>query len=102
MFWNKKVTLDEHESSKRYISDRHHFAVSSINLLQESLETKLDLILDHLKLKYVPETETKEPAKLVDNTVSLVINWGILGNPYAGTTQSVKETPKKRGRPKKK
>jgi len=71
----------------------------------QKLDVKLNLILDHLKLKYVPETETKEPAKLVDNTVSLGINWGILGkvcNPYAGTTQSVKETPKKRGRPKKK
>jgi len=34
------------------------------------LETKLDLILSHLKLKYVPETKTKEPAKLVEKTVA--------------------------------
>ena len=101
MFWNKKEVLKELTSLRTTVSYIHVGTDRQII----SLEAKLNLILDHLKLKYVPETETKEPAKLVDNTVSLGINWGILGkvcNPYAGTTQSVKETPKKRGRPKKK
>ena len=56
------------------------------------LANKLDLILDHLKLKYVPET--KEPAKLVEETP-------------VGSLIYVPDTPptnpkKKRGRPKKK
>jgi hypothetical protein len=32
----------------------------------DDIERKLDMILDHLKLQYIPETEKKEPAKLVD------------------------------------
>ena len=42
------------------------------NLLFE----RQNLILDHLKLKYVPETETKEPAKLVEKTDYLTVNAG--------------------------
>ena len=112
MFWNKK---EEYRTTVFGVSvtfaNARQLAVALENasgILDQHRKTynllleRQNLILSHLKLKYVPETETKEPAKLVDNTVSLVINWGILGNPYAGTTQSVKETPKKRGRPKKK
>ena len=64
-FWNKKVTQEEFESCARFCSDRHYQAVNNINPRLKNLETKLDLILDHLKLKYVPETETKEAARLV-------------------------------------
>lgn len=32
----------------------------------KELDKKLNLILDHLKLTYQPETEQKEPAKLVE------------------------------------
>ena len=80
------------------------------------LEAKLDLILDHLKLKYVPETETKEPAKLVEKTVaytplSNLENGAIIrcpdGTGFSFTTTSPTgpiptKTKKKRGRPKKK
>ena len=75
------------------------------NLLFE----RQNLILDHLKLKYVPETETKEPAKLVDETLSLGADFGKMyvycGDAHRlfGTPSSSSPTPpKKRGRPKKK
>jgi len=76
------------------------------NLLSE----RQNLILDHLKLKYVPETETKEPAKMVDETLSLGADFGKMyvscGDAHRlfGTPSSSSPTPpkKKRGRPKKK
>ena len=68
-----------------------------------------NLILDHLNLKYVPETETKEPAKLVEETLSLGADFGKMyvscGDAHRlfGTPSSSSPTPpKKRGRPKKK
>ena len=87
------------------------------NLLFE----RQNLILDHLKLKYISETETKEPAKLVEETVSLEDlavrlnnSWGggkVLLSNYPGNYPGnypchfVTESPtksKKKGRPKKK
>ena len=60
-----------------------------------------ELILDHLKLKYVPETETKEPAKLVEKTTVGSLTGEFFGCPmYVSDTPPTK--PKKRGRPKKK
>jgi len=70
--------------------------MDSLRKLTAQTEQKLDLILDHLKLKYVPETktETKEPAKLVEKiTVGSLI--------YVPDTPPTKPK-KKRGRPKKK
>lgn len=68
------------------------------------LEQKLDIILSHLNLEYVPEKETTEPAKLVDkgkefnNLFSMLLESDTtIKNPYI--TQPKK---KKRGRPKKK
>ena len=68
-----------------------------------------ELILDHLKLKYVPESETKEPAKLVEKTLSLGADFGKMyvscGDAHRlfGTPSSSSPTkPKKKGRPKKK
>ena len=82
--------------------------------LQE-LDAKLNLILSHLKLKYVPETETKEPAKLVDKPVaytplSNLGNGAIIRCPNgtgfsfttSGLTGPTPTKPKKKGRPKKK
>jgi len=67
------------------------------NLLFE----RQNLILDHLKLKYVPETETKEPAKLVEKTEYNFT--GASGNSYLYATSGPTPTkPKKKGRPKKK
>ena len=114
LFWNKKVTQEELESHRSYVSQRHHFAVGEINLRVESLEVKLDLILSHLKLKYVPETETKEPAKLVEKTnINLGVDFGhfkpfpSLMDEYCGYSIYGKDLPvftkpKKKGRPKKK
>jgi hypothetical protein len=68
------------------------------------LENKLDLILNHLNLEYVPETEKKEPAKLVEK---LPRGMDILNGLYPGCivsmTGEIKEPKKKKaGRPKKK
>ena len=71
-----------------------------------------NLILDHLKLKYVPETETKEPAKLVEKTVahsffSNLENGAIISLPNGFGSMSFETSgptptkPKKKGRPKK-
>ena len=69
--------------------------------LQEA-NAKLNLILNHLKLKYVPETETKQPAKLVEKE-----DWGFLMEDLSNCPVYVDDTPrpvppKKKGRPKKK
>jgi len=67
----------------------------------DDIRKRQELILDHLKLKYVPETETKEPAKLVEKPK-------YTGDSYewTGCGWIVSEAPtkpkKKRGRPKKK
>ena len=61
MFWNKKE-LAEIENLHRVILVN----IEKYNQSKKLTNSKLDLILDHLKLKYVPETETKEPAKLVE------------------------------------
>ena len=68
------------------------------NLLFE----RQNLILDHLKLKYVPETETKEPAKLAEKTEYNFT--GATGNSYMYATSGPTPTKpkKKRGQPKKK
>jgi len=78
----------------------------------DEIRKRQELILDHLKLKYVPETETKEPAKLVEKSpVSLPHGFGILSgglNFSAETDDYILEQAnmsipkKKRGRPKKK
>jgi len=118
MFWNKKTKSGELEASASFFFERHYEAVAEINLQVESLEAKLDLILDHLKLKYVPETETKEPAKLVEKTnqnpffdlkngAIIQVPNGLGGLPLAydeGKWEIASSTKpkKKRGRPKKK
>jgi len=75
----------------------------------DEIRKRQELILDHLKLKYVPETETKEPAKLVEETLSLGADFGKMyvscGDAHRlfGTPSSSSPTPpKKKGRPKKK
>ena len=75
--------------------------MDSLRKLTAQTEQKLDLILDHLKLKYVPETETKEPAKLVETPKYTGDSFE-----WTGCGWIVSEAPtkpkKKRGRPKKK
>jgi len=72
--------------------------MDSLRKLTAQTEQKLDLILDHLKLKYVPETETKEPAKLEEETETQK-KW--FGYPIGYMDVPVSRK-KKRGRPKKK
>ena len=105
MIWNKKVTQEEFDEVIDSIYDVRHALTKRLN----NQETKLDLILSHLKLKYVPETETKEPAKLVEQTVNLGADWGqfitasapswVAPSMPCGPTPT---KPKKKGRPKKK
>ena len=66
----------------------------------DEIRERQELILDHLKLKYVPET--KEPAKLVEKTECNFT--GATGNSYMYATSGPTPTKpkKKRGRPKKK
>jgi len=74
----------------------------------DEIRKRQELILDHLKLKYVPETETKEPAKLVEKTDYLIVNavdvlsWidGMVSG--GGGFDPTPTKPKKKGRPKKK
>jgi len=109
MFWNKK---EEYSTTafgilghfENYVLGR---MLEKASALQDQnrrdynvLFERQNLILDHLKLKYVPETETKEPAKLID--------WGTMkgdkGSNYTWTGSGWIITPpaKKQGRPKKK
>jgi len=139
MFWNKKevveayglpITLSKRQAFNRFTGSitSHFLAYKSGNewrglvgyeqFKEEMDETRKiqELILDHLKLKYVPETETKQPAKLVEKKVDLGIDFGhfkpfprlmdeFSGYPvYVSDYVTGKPTikPKKRGRPKKK
>ena len=110
MFWKTKkvkTTIYGIEVSV----DSENFADLLVTMSAISNQTRKDfnalqkahnLILDHLKLQYVPETETKEPAKLVEKTTV-----GSLTGEFFGCPMYVSDTPptkpkKKRGRPKKK
>ena len=115
MFWKTKkvvevdgppITLSKYQSFTRFSGaiTRHFLAYKngdewiglvSYELFREEMDEireRQELILDHLKLKYVPET--KKPAKLVEKIT-------------VGSLMYVPDTPptkpkKKRGRPKKK
>ena len=113
MFWNKKdyVKRFDHEIVIAEIAkmiggvykvDGWLKIPGDKRITNTELANKLDLILDHLKLKYVPETETKKPAKLVEKTEYNFI--GAPGNSYMYATSGPTPTKpkKKRGRPKKK
>ena len=76
--------------------------MDSLRKLTALTEQKLDLILDHLKLKYVPETKTKEPAKLVEKTEWHEELYRDYIAPYAKAQLDKTPPKKKRGRPKKK
>lgn len=80
MFWKTtQQKLDRHEGWLWQLENQSKRI--NFNRINE-LDKKLNLILDHLNLEYVAETEKKEPAKLVEKKTN-----------YMG---------KKRGRPKKK
>ena len=68
----------------------------------DEIRKRQELILDHLKLKYVPETETKEPAKLVEKEVWDPFIGELSGCPIFVTDSRSLKPKKKRGRPKKK
>ena len=103
MCWNKKE-LKEIERLTRILSEN----VNAYNEGSRRQTLQINLILSHLKLKYVPETETKEPAKLVENTTYLGIDWGTMEGDkgsnctWTGSGWIITPPPKKRGRPKKK
>jgi len=124
MFWKTKkvvevdglpITLSKRQAFNRFTGaiTSHFLAykngnkwIGLVNYEQfraemDEIRKRQELILDHLKLKYVPETETKEPAKLVEKPK-------YPGDSYqwTGCGWIVSEAPtkpkKKRGRPKKK
>ena len=149
MFWKTKkvveldglpITLSKRQAYNRFTGaiTNHFLAYKSGNewrglvgyeqFKEEMDETRKiqELILDHLKLKYVPETETKEPAKLVEKmggnsffdnlkhgAIVNVPNAGVsmpmpMSVPMSGgggrcsTSGPTPTKPKKKGRPKKK
>ena len=127
MFWKtKKVVVEERKtevldihyvfgSGKKSIKSITYFesesndnmyllikAIEQASLEQRRTDKKLDLILDHLKLKYVPETETKEPAKLVEKEDWHPFIGELSGCPIFVTDSPSLKPKKKRGRPKKK
>lgn len=70
MFWNKKnVRLELVEYMHPFLN-RETVVSGTWRFLTQTdytiLDNKLNLILNHLNLEYVPETEKKEPAKLVE------------------------------------
>jgi len=149
MFWKTKKVVEVDglpiTLSKRQVFNRFTGAITShflaykngdewIGLVSyeqfreemDEIRKRQELILDHLKLKYFPETETKEPAKLVekmgDNSFFDNLKHGAIVNvPNAGvsmpmpmsvpmsggggrcsTSGPTPTKPKKKGRPKKK
>ena len=126
MFWNKKEVVEERKtevldihyvfgSGKKSIKSITYFesesndnmyllikAIEQASLEQRRTDKKLDLILDHLKLKYVPETETKELAKLVEKEDWHPFIGELSGCPIFATDPPSQKPKKKRGRPKKK
>jgi len=102
MFWNKK---DEEIIRLRILLVEN---TAKYNEGTKRMESYVDLILSHLKLKYVPETETKEPAKLVEKTnINLGVDFGhfkpfsslmdeYCGYPIYGKDLSVFTKPKKK------
>ena len=68
----------------------------------DEIRKRQELILDHLKLKYVPETETKELAKLVEKEDWHPFIGELSGCPIFATDPPSQKPKKKRGRPKKK
>ena len=107
-FWYEKVTVKRFLAYKTGDTWNGVVGYEEYKKKTDLLEAKLDLILSHLKLKYIPETETKEPAKLVENTISLGQSWGVMYGQAGATGSSYYEppssqtSPKKKGRPKKK
>ena len=88
MFRDRRLAeMDDINYLKRFLDENR--------ILLTKTEAKLDLILDHLKLKYVPETETKDPAKLVEVEE---IEKVYLGFPLGYVDRPIS----KKGRPKKK
>ena len=66
----------------------------------DEIRERQELILDHLKLKYVPET--KKPAKLVEKEDWHPLIGELSGCPIFVTDYPPQKHKKKRGRPKKK
>jgi len=122
MFWNKKEVEKpirflkinnigyglngiEHGTSYPGYQDENMKRVERLAFHKDviELEARLNLILDHLKLKYVPETETKEPAKLVEKQRMFGLDFDErMRMSFGETLEQVLSKPKKKGRPKKK
>lgn len=73
----------------------------------DTINQKLDLVLDHLNLEYVAESEKKEPAKLVEKKEYQDLDWNQFDcitkiQAFAEKHYEPEPKKKKRGRPKKK
>lgn len=122
MFWQKKARFYFGRDFLKYITQAGEYKQIVLweNLESEKkqriteaelLNEKLNLLLSHLNLEYVPETEKKEPARLIEKKPKSVFddleNGAIIKMAYSdypdSNVWSKKETKlkKKRGRPKK-
>ena len=128
MFWNKKevveayglpITLSKRQAYYRFTGGITRYFLAyrdngewkglvgyeQFREEMDEIRKRQEMILDHLKLKYVPETETKEPAKLVEKTdlTDLMCALKDLNNSYSYVTGEPPPTkPKKKAKPKKK
>jgi len=133
MFWNKKevveayglpITLSQRQAYYRFTGGITRYFLAyrdngewkglvgyeQFREEMDEIRKRQEMILDHLKLKYVPETETKEPAKLVEKTnINLGVDFGqfittqseswVVPSMPSGPTPT---KPKKKAKPKKK
>lgn len=108
MFWKKDFWTDQCNEMYPLFSfaepyyvpmwkNRELATLEHVNYVNE----KLDLILNHLNLEYVPESTKNEPAKLVEKPqISGIAHFQTWINDMASCGMDTKK--KKRGRPKKK
>lgn len=93
-----KTARENIENLNSQVADRFNYQYNRM----ERLDERLNLILDHLKLKYVPETEKKEPAKLVEKTNPMAKVYEDWIMPYmdnvtvTGVVGTVEEKPKRK------
>jgi hypothetical protein len=71
--------------------------------INKDQQKQIDLILKEINKEYVPETEKKEPAKLVEKSIiTMNPDWGIISGGSTDTSYPEYKPKKKVERPKKK
>lgn len=104
--FNFRTIKNWQEKDKPFFKDEKLITIEDMRTVENNfreVNTKLWLILNHLNLRYIPETEKKEEARLEEKQYNLpkdfhnILEQGIALSGLYGITPK-----KKRGRPKKK